>query len=289
MWIDVLLRKRNAQVSTVAVIDSEDPKRLNQLLTALEAANYKVLIWSVRGLFNVKDGKRGSEVNSDFGSMALEEALRYVDRLFRSSEGVAFVVIPAGRSETLSAFLREWALDYEIYERDSLVVVFGNKHLVSEEALKNAISIDVPTSTADERRKLAESVAADLGVHLDDHAVDMGAGLTLHEFESALLESASLQGKITADHVAAVKVDIVRRTGILEIEQPEFGFERIGGYWRIKEFLKLNVVKVFEEAEKAAKLGLRAPRGYFSSVQEVLERLSLLELWRRSSDCPSFD
>jgi len=140
-------------------------------------------------------------------------------------------------------------------------VVFGNKHLVSEEALKNAISIDVPTSTADERRKLAESVAADLGVHLDYHAVDMGAGLTLHEFESALLESASLQGRITAEHVAAVKVDIVRRTGILEIEQPEFGFERIGGYWRIKEFLKLNVVKVFVEAEKAAKLGLRPPRG----------------------------
>ena len=54
MWIDVLLRKRNAQVSTVAVIDSEDPKRLNQLLTALEAANYRVLIWSVRGLFNVR-------------------------------------------------------------------------------------------------------------------------------------------------------------------------------------------------------------------------------------------
>lgn len=263
-WITTLFSKRDAQVSTVAVVESDDPKRLKQLLITLEE-RYKVFVWSIRGLYRVKDGVRTSEVTSEFGgTMGLEEALRYMDGMFRnenSKEPVAFVIIPPSKSDILNAFLREWSLDYSIYEREALAVVFGHRQLLGEDLLRHVIVVDVPSSTKEERMQVLKESVLEMGVEADVRVVDVGAGLNLHEFENALLESVNLYGKAIPEHVSAVKVDTVKKSGILEIEQSPFGFERIGGYWTLKEFLKQNVAKVFEEQERAKKLGLRPPRG----------------------------
>lgn len=262
MWISTLIQKRSAQISTVAVVDSDDPKRLEQLLSTLEENGYHTYVWSVRGLFTVKNGVRDSEVTSDFGgSMSLEEALKYMDNMFREEESKALVIIPSSRNDTLNAYLKEWMLDYSIYTNDNLAVVFSGKHLLSDDILRNAIIVDVPHSTREERMEVVRKLHEDTNTPWDERVLDVGAGLTLHELESALLESISLYGKMTSEHVAQAKVDIVRKSGILEIEQPAFGFERVGGYTAVKELLRQNVIKVFEEQERAEKLGLRPPRG----------------------------
>ncbi|WP_202320379.1 ATP-binding protein [Archaeoglobus neptunius] len=261
MWTRTLLRKRSAQVSTVAIVPSDDPKRLEQLLRTLESAGYNTSLWSVRGLFSVKNAKKDREIRSEFGGpMGLEEALRYADSTFRKSEHTALVILPATRSDVLNAFLKDWAFDYEIYESDSLVVVFGFTEL-TEDVTRNAIVIDVPLSTEEERRALCEEIANDLGVEWDEQTVAAGAGLTLHEFEAALVESVAIRRKITASHITAVKVEVAKKTRLLEIEEPKFGFERVGGYDEIKLFLKQNIVRVFEERERAETLALRPPRG----------------------------
>jgi len=261
MWISTLIQKRDSQVSTVAVVDSDDPKRLEQLLTTLEE-EYEVYAWSVRGLFTVKEGRRDSEVTSDFGgSMSLEEALKYMDNMFREEEEKAFVIIPSNRNDTLNAYLKEWMLDDTIYVNENLAVVFSGKHLLSEDILRNAIIVDVPHSTREERMVIIRNLHRDTGASWDERVLDVGAGLTLHEFESALLESIKLYGRMSAEHVAQAKVEIVKKSGILEIEQPKFGFERVGGYHAVKELLKQNVIRFYEEQERAEKLGLRPPRG----------------------------
>lgn len=218
-WITTLFSKRDAQVSTVAVVESDDPKRLKQLLITLEE-RYKVFVWSIRGLYRVKDGVRTSEVTSEFGgTMGLEEALRYMDGMFRnenSKEPVAFVIIPPSKSDILNAFLREWSLDYSIYEREALAVVFGHRQLLGEDLLRHVIVVDVPSSTKEERMQVLKESVLEMCVEADVRVVDVGAGLNLHEFENALLESVNLYGKATPEHVSAVKVDTVKKSGILE-------------------------------------------------------------------------
>jgi transitional endoplasmic reticulum ATPase len=57
------------------------------------------------------------------------------------------------------------------------------------------------------------------------------------------------------------KYDIIRKSGLLDIEQPEHGFEAVGGYDILKRFIMNNVVKVLRNPDKAKRLGLRPPRG----------------------------
>jgi transitional endoplasmic reticulum ATPase len=54
---------------------------------------------------------------------------------------------------------------------------------------------------------------------------------------------------------------MIRKAGILDVEEPEFGFEAVGGYEILKEFIIENIINIFSAPEKAKRLGLRPPRG----------------------------
>jgi len=47
----------------------------------------------------------------------------------------------------------------------------------------------------------------------------------------------------------------------LDVEEPTHGFEAVGGYDALKDFIRVNVVKVLRNPARAEKLGLRPPRG----------------------------
>jgi len=47
----------------------------------------------------------------------------------------------------------------------------------------------------------------------------------------------------------------------MEIEEPAHGFEAIGGYEYLKQFVRENIINVLSNPKKAEALGLRPPRG----------------------------
>jgi SpoVK/Ycf46/Vps4 family AAA+-type ATPase len=86
-------------------------------------------------------------------------------------------------------------------------------------------------------------------------------GLNLHQAESVFRESYALTSRFDMEQIKVSKGELVKRTGVLEIKEPEEGFESIGGYQAVKEFIQRKIVAVMGEPERARQFAIRLPRG----------------------------
>jgi len=285
-WIVEGVIGRRAQFSTVIVYQTNDPKRFEQFLNycASEARNrrinkvYVFFVW--RGLFEVVFGERISfrpvsqQVSANVplpmpatssAIKSLEMALDFVDTQFRAGENIWFIIHGIfQRNDVLTSALRSWTFDSEIYERGHTIVVFTENPatLFDEETLKYFNYVKVPTSTEEERKEILEKIVNTLGLKTKVNGlVHATAGLNLHEVESVALKSFYKFRDLKHEVLAEYKNDIIRKSGILDIEEPEHGFEAVGGYSVLKNFIKDNVIKILQNPKKAEKLGLRPPRG----------------------------
>jgi len=167
----------------------------------------------------------------------------------------------------LVKFLRNAIFTDEYYRAYHFIVVFTeNPELIADDdTLKHAIVVDIPPSTKEEREKIIELIAKEYDVNINGELLEALAeatkGLNLHEVESVALESLFRSGTLDLAMMVQYKYDIVRKAGILDIEEPSHGFEAVGGYQVIKDFIMQNVVKVLRNPKRAEALGLRPPRG----------------------------
>ena len=294
-WISEGLIGRRSQFSTVIVFQTSDPKRLTQFLDYVAKsqknkpiANRTLIYFVWRGLYEVtfrEDPLTGkTEINyqpvapqqqqqnipfpipgmQGEAIRSLEQALETVDQIFRSEEGVLFIIHGVfQRNDVLTAALRAWTFDMQMYEKKHTIAVFTEnpKTLFDDDTLKYFIYIKVPASLEREREEILTNIAKTLKVKLENGIVHATAGLTLHEVESVALESIYRHRALKAEILAKYKNDIIKKSGILDIEEANYGFEAVGGYDVLKDFIKENVIKILQNPKKAEKLGLRPPRG----------------------------
>jgi len=195
---------------------------------------------------------------------SLDMALEYIDQQFRANKGVVFIIQGVfQKNDNLIAALRSWTFDTEIYENNHTIVVFTEKPdtLFDEETLKYFNYVKVPVSTEEERKEILQKIANAFGIKKINGLVNATAGLNLHEVESVALKSIYKFRELRYEALAEYKNDIIKKSGILDIEEPEHGFEAVGGYDILKRFINDNVIKILQNPRKAEKLGLRPPRG----------------------------
>lgn len=163
-------------------------------------------------------------------------------------------------------FVRSAIFTPEYYSKYHFVVIFTDDlSIVDEDTLKHSIVANVPYSTKEERIHILRDIANQLSMKLSSKKLEIIAeatrGLSLHELESVALESFFRHQDFRVDVMTQYKYDIIRKSGILDIEEPTYGFDAVGGYKVVKEFIKDNIVKIIENPKKAEKLGIRPPRG----------------------------
>jgi len=284
--------KRRAQFSTVAVIKSSDPKRLPEFIkfihnvysSAKEPKPFKIYLYKVwSGLFevSVKDGKiEYSPAQAQFDVFQpagqirdLNHTLFYLDNVMLRSERVIVVfwglfnykAVSDVEHYALVKFLRNAIFDENYYVKYHFIVLFTDypEQLLDDDTLKHSIVVDMPPSTEKERLSIIRDIAEKLNIQADNLEVYAEAlkGLNLHEAESVTLESIFKYKMLNLDAMISFKYDIVKKSGLLDIETPEHGFEAVGGYDVLKKFIINNVIKVLRNPQKAARLGLRPPRG----------------------------
>jgi len=279
-WVEEGIIGRRSQFSTVLVYQSNDPVRLEQLLSYLHTASqmdkplvktvYVFFVW--RGLFEVKWvlDPRTRKVVQTYEPVtppikSLDAALEYMDDVFRRTEKVFFIIHGIfQRNDNLTAALRSWTFDTTIYEKGHTIVVFTENPYApfDEETLKYFVYVKVPPSLPEERKEILERIAKTFGLKKKVNGlVEATAGLNLHEVESVALESIYRYRALKYEALAKYKNDIIKKSGLLDIEQPSYGFEAVGGYQVLKDFINDNVVKILQNPKKAEKLGLRPPRG----------------------------
>ncbi|MEM4155223.1 MAG: ATP-binding protein [Archaeoglobaceae archaeon] len=272
-WIEEFRVKRRSQFSTVTIFQTRDPKRLPQFIKSVGNEFNEIYCYLLlRGLIRVKLTKgamlyekvsAGSLLSS--GVRNIETALEQMDEIFGRSERVLFIIQTHGKNDALLQALKAWIFDEDVYFRNHSICVFAeNPELIFDnETLKYSTLIKITPSTEEERRAVLREIASSFGnkIGFDEKIIKITSGLTLHELESVALESIYRYRKLDERALIGYKYEVIKKAGIIDVENPEFGFEAVGGYEIVKEFIRDNLIKIFTEYEIAEKLGIRPPRG----------------------------
>jgi len=205
----------------------------------------------------------------------LNQALAFLDATMETKERVIAIFwglfnyrsVSESEHYMLVKFLRNAIFDDRYYVKYHFIVLFTEfpEQIIDDDTLKHSIVINIPPSTLRERIEILKDIAKQLNI--DDSEASIYAyaealkGLSLHEVESVALESIFRCNKFDMSSMIEFKYDIIRKSGLLDIEQPEHGFEAVGGCDILKRFIMNNVVKVLRNPDKAKRLGLRPPRG----------------------------
>jgi len=324
-WLETLARKRRAQSCNVFLLETLDQVRRNQLRTpaaifsgkggrskfeelfGTQYANTLILdvergrIYSAKlkrktegGIPLIKDGEPVyepllEEVKPD-GSWS-----KYLDDTFQSGDATVLVVdyvFTQGQADALANLLAAWAHDDLMYAVKSTVIVFTSSASLFPDALRKMVyTISVAPSTEEERREILRENAKELHMtqKITDELISASAGLNLHQVETAALESWFVSKTFTVDAFTHEKMKVLADFGIRYVE-PTRGFESVGGYDSLKDYVRKRVIFPLRNPDVAKEYGQEIPRGimlfgpagtgktYFSRALSKELHLPMLEI-----------
>lgn len=294
-WIEDGLLKRKSNYSPVVVYETSDPKRVLQLKQFMLRDSWfgefdHILVydqWEGLGRLVLSPsgpafepyrkrlvggsplGERLS-ASGGFEINHLKSALREVDQSLKASRSAVILQNLSENREWetgLEGALRAWATDPNVITKGSVIFIIAqdSERLLSDYTKDLAVVLTVDESSAKERAATIFQIAAEFEINLCcDHISELSfttAGLNLHQLESILLETYFKTGDFDTDTIRVLKSNLVKRSGILEITDPLFGFSDIGGYEVIKDFVKKNVIDVLKFSDRARRFSLPLPRG----------------------------
>ena len=210
--------------------------------------------------------------NSELRQIGLRQALTYMDAHLKNMTQHTVLIVKNIEAEApeLTQALRSWTTHSAIFKGKSSIFLFVTDahNLLDDHLFHMSTVIDIPSSTYSEREAVANQTRAQLRVKnnayhkpYDKVIIDLSAGLNIHDFTSALLESHITQGFFMPDDIRKHKIAIVEKTGVLRFIEPKFGFEAVGGYESTKEFIKNDIIAILNRPDLAERIGLKPPRG----------------------------
>jgi len=85
--------------------------------------------------------------------------------------------------------------------------------------------------------------------------------LNLHQTRRVLLKTYHIEGQFPAETIKRLKAEYVRRSEILEIEEPDVTFMDVGGYQAAKKLVFNELIWPLENPKRAKESALPLPRG----------------------------
>ena len=158
--------------------------------------------------------------------------------------------------------IRTWIRDRESYYLRHTIIFYTEKAVESifePETLRLAYVIKAPLATQNERRELLKKYIETFEIQVEEAEIEKAittlAGLTLHESESAIIESIVRKEKIDPEFLLSYKYDIIRREKIISVVQPRISFKDVGGMEYLKDLFKRRVINQLKNYEKVKQLG----------------------------------
>lgn len=208
-------------------------------------------------------------------------ALPLLERLLKLEAKTAVILdftemlVPDGELSAMSPedrdsliFLQRWARDPVIMERGNLVILVTRNLADIHSALRAASSrieaIALPLPDYEARLAYIQFLQeeSESGLNLGDITSEQfamtTAGLSKIHIEDIKLRAEELGTPVTYELVRERKEDIIRSefADVIEILEPTFGFELIGGMESVKSFFRSNIIRPLKEGNRR-----RAPMG----------------------------
>ena len=275
-WISELVLKRNAQRSNCFIAETADPRRISQFREAVRNGLGRLLKKEYFILYY--DLQRSSLTDFDGQQVPLDPLqplAAQLDAKIKQAPTILIIsyVFTEAHANGISDLLAAWAHDEDLYRLKSTVVVFtSSAALFSESIRRMCYTISITPSTPQERRTLLLQLAGELSkgfeqkygkpirIKVDEDLVQATSGLTLHDLETAALESFYKTRKFDVQVFTEYKVQLLKNHGI-EYVIPSRGFESIGGYHLLKRYVQFRIIRLLREPERAKHYGLTVPRG----------------------------
>ena len=203
----------------------------------------------------------------------LTGALRHMDSILRQQQSALVIrgIDPANersRNQDLINAIREWSLCADLVRKQSMVCLISPNPdtVLDERTLDRTVLARPEFSTDRERALMIESFAKAL--HLTGnkrpevaHIASASRGLNLHQVRVALQISYSKTGRLDVEEVKRWKSDAIRRSDVLEIEDPSVGFGAVGGYDAVKEMVRSTLIHALRCPERVELAAIAPPRG----------------------------
>jgi len=284
-WINEILMKRKAQVSTVIIVETNDPKRVKELFEFLRESkvenigDHKLIHYDVwEGLRNLRTNapidEKGDAIMQALGGGSgitpLPQALRKADDMLKTEKTIFIMTGIIEQIPALTLAVNNWCHHQDIFKttnKSMVIIVISDASIFPQETLEKIPIITPPISLQNERQKLLVRIADSLSkkhnlkIEVKSELITTTSGLNLHETETVVLESIFRHKAILPEAVTSLKKEIVEKSGILEIYQPEYGFDAIGGYQSIKAFVYDSIIKILKMPERAKQFSVSMPRG----------------------------
>jgi SpoVK/Ycf46/Vps4 family AAA+-type ATPase len=275
-------------VVTAQTVDFHRNRQLEKYLVGLfEQHVYRFHPWKGLEKWETKRDNFApvtAPVDSNYGAglenelKDLQGALRFMDGQLKR-EKTALILSgldqPEGNSvkniDALNA-VRAWAQDGDILAKKSVVCWVTSRPLLAMDEVTLGMSVLARPELASDadRREIICAFARKSGVRLAEQELNAltlaTAGLTLHQTDVVIYKAyraakASKHDGVDLETVKKFKADFIRRSDILEIEDPSVGFDDVGGYAGVKRMVQRNLVRALQQRERAVRAALPLPRG----------------------------
>ena len=289
-WLSDFVMKRNTNRTNCYLFETLDYKRLEEFKEFLKTEYEGLAATDGRGVLLVEhDIQRGTLTDIETGrkieqtGMDMQSGPFGIHNRLLSTKPTVIIfkyVVLQRHAEMLTDPIIAWSADNQIFAQKGTAVIFtASSSLFNETARSRmAYTVSIPSSTPEERRVAIEKhkknieklikqqKKIDVHIDVDPNLVNATAGLTLHDVETGCYESFYTTFKDKNGPRFAIppfteyKIQILQGYGMQYLE-PGHGFEVMGGYDYLKEYVRKRIIRLLRDPSIAAKYGLTTPRG----------------------------
>lgn len=203
----------------------------------------------------------------------LDGALRHMDPILRGKKaGLAIRSVDPPNDQTRSVSLvnalRHWSLCADLTQRASMVcLITAQPESVLDPSTLGLTILARPELSSDgERAKMVDGFASHLGpgplgADTRERLIAATRGLNLHQVRVALQASCERGRAFDVEEVKHWKSAIIERSDVVDIEEPAFGFDAVGGYEPVKRMVRDTLIRALGQPERARMAAMPLPRG----------------------------
>jgi AAA+ superfamily predicted ATPase len=264
-WKLRMMINRKASQSTVIIVETSDIKRIQEIINIDYAKIFgeKTMRVIQYDLQTNQVLENGFPLSIDVSP--LQDLLKALTT--STTTAIIYYVFLKQHAEFLNDFLMYSAQNEKLYANHSTVIVItSDSSLFPEIVQRFSVVIENVMPTENERRTLITSLISEfsqkipMNVNNVDEIIQASRGLTLHDIESITLKSIYEVQTVDLRYFTNYKIELLRKMGLSYII-PQYGFESIGGYDYLKDYIQSNIISILKNPSDARELGLSIPKG----------------------------
>lgn len=244
-----------AAFPAVAIQTAEEQRALADVFDAADSCGKAIVVWSaVAGAFQVRPESRPIEDTVDL--LAAANSLREKDTVYVMRDVHTW---PFDRDPVLCRAWREFLMAMPALGSCAVVVAPEYRPHATVERLVTIVDYTLPS--ADDLRRIADGIVESAGskAKVTDEVIRALGGLSTAEAENALALSLVETRRLDPAVIYREKVGAVRRSGLLEIVDPDpRGLDSVGGLDELKDWISKRRRAYSPEA---VAFGLPSPKG----------------------------